>query len=188
MNSLRKIALVVGHNAKSQGAVRVTDKMTEFAWNGTLAKDLQAIMPSRYIILYRDPAGGYAKEIDRVYAEANRINAAATIELHFNGAADPRATGTEVLSSGTRNSMILCNGLQNAMLQSLKLRSRGVKVLNKDMRGGRSLWAGRAPAALIEPYFGSNPSDCAISDKNYQAFVKSLHEACSAFLNRPDMA
>lgn len=184
---MKKIALIIGHNPKSQGAVRVTDGMTEFAFYKKLAEDLKALAPDQYVILQRSPEGGYAKEIDRVYAEANALRVSGTVELHFNAAAAASASGTEVLTSGTRNSMILCNLLQDHMTTALKLKSRGVKQVTKQQRGGRSLWVGSSPAALIEPFFGSNRNDCEVIDRNYDKFVKSLHDACTTFLKRPDI-
>ena len=184
---MKKIALIVGHNPKSQGAVRVTDGKSEYVFNKKLAEDLKALKPEQYSIIFRDPAGGYAKEIDLAYAEANEQRVSGTVELHFNASAAASATGTEVLTSGTRNSMILCNLLQDKMFLALRLKNRGVKQVTKQQRGGRSLWAGSSPAALIEPFFGSNRNDCEVIDRNYDKFVKALHDACTTFLNRADI-
>lgn len=184
---MKKIALIVGHNPKSQGAARVTDGVTEYVFYKKVAEELKALDPDQYVILYRDPAGGYSKEIDRVYAEADAQRVSGTVELHFNAAGSASATGTEVLTSGTRNSLILSNLLQDKMVVALRLKSRGVKQVTKQQRGGRSLWAGRAPAALIEPFFGSNRHDCETVDEKRDKFVKALHDACTTFLNRPDI-
>lgn len=183
---MKRIALIVGHNAKSQGAVRVTDGMTEFAFYKKVAEDVKALAPSQYVVLLRKPEGGYASEIDRVYAEADAAGVSGTVELHFNGSASPSANGTEVLTSGTRGSLILSNLLHYYITGALETRRRGVKQVTNQQRGGRSLWVGRSPAALIEPFFGSNRHDCETVDSKYAEFVQALHKACTFFLTRPD--
>jgi hypothetical protein len=41
-------------------------------------------------------------------------------------------------------------------------RNRGVKVFSSDDRGYRQVVAGRVPAVLPEPFFGSSASDAAV--------------------------
>ncbi len=50
------------------------------------------------------------------------------------------------------------------MLSALGRRDRGIKILSRSDRGGRSLHAGRAPAILVEPFFGSHSADCRAAD------------------------
>ena len=183
---MKQIALIIGHNVKAQGAVRVTDRVSEFVFWSKLARELAALNPEQYVILERQAGLDYATEIDRVYAKANDLGVSGTVELHFNSAAAASASGTEVLTSGTRGSMILSNLLQDKMQVALRLKSRGVKQVTKQQRGGRSLWAGASPAALIEPFFGSNRNDCEVVDRVRATFVAALHDACTTFLKRPD--
>ena len=178
-NDRSKIALVIGHNARSQGAVRVTDKRTEYDINSDLAVAIRDLDPVRYVIVRRTAGAG---EIGRAYAEVDRLGVKASVELHFNGAAAPSATGTETLTSGTRNSLRLAQGVQAGMVRALGLRDRGVKVIPRTGRGGASLWTGKPPAILIEPYFGSNAGDCAAADRNFLALSRAIHEACTAYL------
>ena len=184
---MKKLALIVGHNSKAQGAVRVTDGVSEYAYYSKFADELAALAPDQYVVLHRKPSSGYSTEIDQVYGEANNLHVSATVELHFNASASPSATGTEVLTSGTRNSMILCNLMQETLTKTLRLKSRGVKQVTKQQRGGRSLWAGYSPAALIEPFFGSNRHDCETVDNLRHEFLRAVHAACLAFLARPDV-
>ena len=184
---MKKIALIIGHNSRAKGAVRVTDGVSEYDYYTKFAEELAALTPDQYVILKRQPSSGYSTEIDKVYGEANALHVSATVELHFNASASASATGTEVLTSGTRNSMILCNSLQEKLTQALRLKSRGVKQVTKQQRGGRSLWAGYSPAALIEPFFGSNRHDCETVDKLRHEFLHAVHDACTTFLSRPDI-
>ena len=175
---MSKIALVIGHNARFQGAVRVTDKRTEYDINSDLAVAIRDLDPARYVIVRRTAGTG---EIGRAYAEVDRLGVAASVELHFNSAEAASATGTETLTSGTSNSARLARGVQVAMVRALGLRDRGVKVIARNGRGGASLWTGKPPAILIEPYFGSNPTDCAAADRNFSALARAIHEACVAY-------
>lgn len=173
-----KVALIVGHNAKAQGAVRVTDGRTEYDWCGVLAEAIHRLDPARYIIIRRTPGTG---EIARAYAMADQTGVLATVELHFNGG-PAAATGTETLTSGSRGSVRLCDLLQRHMVSALGLPDRGVKVRGRKDRGGSSLHSGKAPAALIEPYFGSNRGDCVTADAQMTNLALAIHRACVAYL------
>lgn len=158
-----KLAVVVGHNRISQGAVRSDTGESEFVYNTDLAKKMRDIVGEQYPdlklkIFHRTPGGGYTSEIERVYGEVDQWNADASIELHFNSAGDPRASGTETFSSGSSRSVRLAQEVQMEMVETLGLRDRGVKIRNSRTkgRGYLSLVSGRAPAILIEPFFASS--------------------------------
>lgn len=178
---MTKIALVIGHNARSQGAVRVTDGRTEYDLNSNLAVAIRDLDPARYVIIRRTSG---ANEIGRAYAQVDASGAVASVELHFNAAAAKSATGTETLTSGTLSSLRLARGVQAGMVRALGLRDRGLVTIRKGSggRGEASLWTGRPPAVLIEPYFGSNPTDCAAADRNFSALARAIHDACTTFL------
>ncbi|GAW37010.1 N-acetylmuramoyl-L-alanine amidase [Roseovarius sp. A-2] len=179
---MRKIAIIIGHNAKSQGAVRVTDGKSEFQWNSHLAEMIRAHAgcdPDAEIRIFRRQSGfGYTKQIQDVYARADAWGADVTIELHFNASASSAASYTVTLSSGSAGSLALCERLQAAQVSALGLRDAGVKVRERNGgRGWRSLWTGRAPAALIEPYFGSNFNDCIVADKRKEELAREIYQA-----------
>lgn len=163
-----KLAVVVGHNAQSQGAVRGDTRETEYVWNGRLAQVMERLAPEFGVdlrVFRRVAGGGYRSEILRVYSQVDQWGADASIELHFNGAASPDASGTETLSSGTALSLRLAAAVQNEMVIALGLRDRGIKTVSSSERGGRSLIAGVAPAILVEPFFGSSPKGQAASNE-----------------------
>ena len=163
-----KLAVVIGHNSVSQGAVRGDTGETEYVWNGRLAEIMERLAPKFDIdlrVFRRVPGGGYRSEIRRVYSEVDKWGADASIELHFNGSADPSATGIETLSSGTALSLRLAQAVQDEMVCLLGLRDRGVKTIRGDDRGGASLISGAAPAILVEPFFGSSPKGQAATDE-----------------------
>lgn len=169
-----KIAIVVGHNVRAQGAVRATDGRTEYDWNGDLADMIEEISPHHVEVFRRTPAGGYSAEIDRVYREVDAWGADVSLELHFN-AFTASSQGCETLSSGTNGSMILATHVHGEILRHLPVRDRGIKTVKAHQRGGRSLWAGRAPAVLLEPYFGSNPEECHMADDYKGVLAEAIY-------------
>ncbi|MEP0155208.1 N-acetylmuramoyl-L-alanine amidase [Pseudophaeobacter sp.] len=183
-----KLAIVVGHNARAQGAVRPDTGETEFAWNSRLAKLIEEearLFPQIEVqTFFREYCGSYRREIATVYEKADDWGADATNELHFNSHSNEAATGTEVLSSGSASSMRYATALQNRMGDALGLKDRGVKI-RRSGRGSESLMCGRAPAVLIEPFFGSSPQGQAKTDEEHEqrALARSILQATQdAFL------
>lgn len=170
-----KLAIVVGHNENSQGAVRTDTYETEFQFNKDLAKKINAVVDEQFDDIqvktfYRTPGGGYTSEIRRVYKEVDAWNADGSIELHFNSAGDPQASGTETFTSGSAKSMILAEEVQMEMVETLGLRDRGIKIRNSRTkgRGYMSLVSGKAPAILIEPFFGSSVLGQGATDEDFE--------------------
>lgn len=157
-----KAAIVVGHNSEAKGARGKSPiGEHEFTYNDRIADQMVRLArgPLTAKKFHRQKSSSYSREIDAVYAEVDEYGADVSVELHFN-AASATATGTETLSSGSSGSLALAKSVQDSMLATLGLRDRGVKILGKGDRGGRSLHAGRPPAILVEPFFGSNSGDC----------------------------
>ncbi|MBR9651933.1 N-acetylmuramoyl-L-alanine amidase [Thalassovita aquimarina] len=183
-----KLAIVVGHNARAQGAVRPDTGETEFVWNTDLARIIEdeAAHFDEITVktFFREAGLGYSREIRDVYARTDRWGADATCELHFNSHHTANATGTETLSSGSALSLAFAMALQERMLDALGLKDRGEKIVRKG-RGAASLISGRAPAALIEPFFGSSPEGQAATDEAHEKRVLAraiLLAAQDAFL------
>lgn len=179
---MTKIAIVVGHNSKAQGAVRVLDGRTEFDWNNELAALIQSHDPANIRVFRREAGGGYSAEIDRVYKQVDAWGADVSMELHFNASVNPKANGGETLSSGTNGSMALAKQVRTRLTKVLGNTDRGIKIVGRHDRGGRSLWQGRAPAILTEPYFGSNPSECLTAQMHMDEMAEAYYRGALAFL------
>lgn len=185
-----KLAIVVGHNSARQGAERLDSRESEFVWNGRLARRIERLAGDYGLqvrTFFRTPGGGYSTEIRRVYAEVDAWGADASVELHFNGASSAEATGTETLSSGTALSLRLAESVQREMVLALGLRDRGIKTRSSSDRGGMSLISGRAPAILVEPFFGSSPVGNRATDEEAEqerladAILRGTAEAFQGF-------
>lgn len=178
-----KIAIVVGHNARRQGAVSV-DGISEYTFNSELAHQIKEHDPDAVGLFFRRLGGGYSAEIDRVYREADAWGADCTIELHFNGSSSPSANGVLTLSSGTRGSLALAQEVQLRCVRVMETRDRGVEVRTRHQRGGRSLWQGKAPAILTEPFFGSNPEDWRRANARMEYLAEAIFRGACAYLQK----
>ena len=178
-----KIAVVIGHNEIAQGATRVTDGRTEYDWNSELASLIWEHDPLNVKVFRRVRGGGYSQEIDRVYKEVDDWGADVSIELHFNASGNPNVSGGETLSSGTSGSLKLAKLIRSYASEALGLKDRGVKIRRRHERGGRSLWQGKAPAVITEPYFGSNTKDCLRADKHMDELAEAYYRACINYGN-----
>jgi len=166
-----KLAIVVGHNHVAQGAVRPDTGETEYVWNLDLARmiedEAQDFREIQVKVFKRQPARSYTEEIGRVYDQVDFWDADTSCELHFNSHTSRIATGTEVLSSGSRKSLAFAEAMQGRLIEALNLRDRGVKI-RRSGRGSESLMSGQAPAILIEPFFGSSPRGQQATDEPHE--------------------
>lgn len=179
----KKLAIVVGHNHRAQGAVRITDGVSEFVWNSKLASMIAAHAPDQIKVFFRQHGAGYSREVDKVYAQLDAWGANASVELHFNGIGNPKVHGGMTLSSGTSGSMELAQHIQSHSVAALGVRDLGIKVRGRKDRGGRSLHAGKAPAIMTEPFFGSNADDCRRADRHMDELAEAIVRGAWAFFD-----
>jgi len=172
-----KISIIVGHNFRAKGAARALDGVPEWTWNRDLANRIRKLNPRNIEVFFRTPGRG---GVAHAYAESDRWGADVSVELHFNAARARAATGCETLTSGSRGSRRLAAAVQKRMVAALGLRDRGIKTRTPggktalDRRGSTSLFAGRAPAVIVEPYFGSNINDCRIADAKKDVLAEAI--------------
>lgn len=176
-----KIAIVVGHNIRARGAVSV-DGTSEFVWNSDLAEMIREHDLNAVRVFTRRRGGGYSAEIDRVYSEVDAWGADVSAELHFNGSSSANACGVLTLSSGSKGSLALAEQVHAKCLAVMERPDRGVEVRGRHDRGGRSLWQGRAPAIMTEPFFGSNPEDWRRANARKEYLAEAIFRGCCAYL------
>jgi len=159
---MKKIAIIVGHNKRSQGAQSIEPiGRSEFDFNSELAEIMETKANNFQFdvkVFSREYLGSYRKEIKKVYKEVNNWNADYSTELHFNSAVFTVA-GSEVLSSGSQKSIKFAELTQKEQVKLFGREGRtdrGVKIRKKGSRGYLSLVSGNAPAIIVEPFFGSN--------------------------------
>lgn len=183
-----KLGVVVGHTKNKPGAFSETMNVHEYKWNSDLGKKIEPHANANLEIktFFRDGHG-----IAGAYREADQWGADLTVELHFNSSDNVTATGTGVLYfPGSARGRRWAGLLRDQIGQVLGLpdwpRGTGGVVTpfqasGVQERGKASLGAGRAPAALIEPFFGSNPNDCAVASAEKGALARAIAAAAGRF-------
>jgi N-acetylmuramoyl-L-alanine amidase len=162
----KKLALIVGHNSKAKGAVRVDTGESEYDFNrrvaGIAMEYARQNYPGLHVVkILRAPSDSVGDEIRTAYARADALGVDATIELHFNSHGSKSARGRETLYSDTDAGLFLAIEIQMLTGAAFpELRDRGLKEVMSGERGWLSLTSGRAPAVIVEPFFGSNQGDC----------------------------
>ena len=155
-----KIAFVVGHHKKSKGAYSSFIGYSEWDFYNEVIKELGDVS----VFWHDENISGYTSRIQNTADKINRVNFDLVIELHFNSSANSKANGCETLyyykSSKGR---IYADKFSELIVEQTGIKSRngGLKALeNKQDRGFASVYYTKAPTILIEPFFGSNKSDC----------------------------
>lgn len=167
---MRRVALIVGHTAKAQGATNYLGE-SEYRFNTRIANAVKRhvdIMQSdlHLEVWYRDD--GWAA----VQAKAEEFKPSMTVELHFN-AADGIAYGTEILvykgASRFEDIVRIADEMTDRLADMFSLKERhtfkldddsmadGVKVMSSGRGVGNLKYmhqAGVPIVMLIEPVFG----------------------------------
>lgn len=171
---MKKFAVIVGHTKDSQGANSPYGIPSEYHFNSEVAKYLTDIADIYYYDTYK---GGYSAMVRRLYNHINQHDYDLTIELHYN-AAGALAHGTEVLYyANNRKGLKLAENLSSLISSKFGTKDRGAKGRGKSDRGGYALYAGKATALLLEPFFGTNKDDVNKfkgQEKKYAGVIKDF--------------
>ena len=179
-----QFSIIVGHTKTQPGFVSPYLKQSEYDWNRDLADRIKIKSGNLKVkIFYRDVVG-----IAGAYKASDEWGAHASVELHFNASHNATSTGSGVLYlAGSSKGKAFAQHLQSQLKKVLSLPDwpkgcGGVvtpfQASGKQERGRTSLSAGKAAAALVEPFFGSNPSDCKAADLLKDDLA---HAYCEAF-------
>lgn len=193
---MRKIALIIGHNQRSQGAYS-TILGNEYSYWKEIAYKMKELQPETFDIYERLPNKYYVNEMKLVLQELNKHNYDFCLELHFNSF-DDKANGCECLCyyKTTQAQKIITQLLARLQMEyGLRIRSRRgiiqgkeivthgiILVENSKTRGGYGICNSKDTYILIEPFFASNPNE-AIKFKDTEEFSKFLVK----FVNEVDI-
>jgi N-acetylmuramoyl-L-alanine amidase len=168
-----KIALVVGHSEKAQGAANSDSRITEFQYNKKLVAQTQEKLQNmgiEAVIIYRDTYKGLPGKI-------NKENPDLIVSFHCN-ACNKKASGSETLFLlRSKNGKILADELQKYVVSVLELPNRGAKPRTIDDRGGFLLKYTKAPCVILEPFFIDNNSDLKKAQKLQEELASSISMA-----------
>lgn len=177
-----KVAFVIGHTSRAKGANSpYIGSEWDFHQSEAVKKALAKAAKDHGVdarFLTFDPSlPGYHNRCRALAAEINAFDPDYVVELHFNSFHSPSAHGTETLHTGTKGSLALAGMLQACTVDCLGTVSRSVPLVHVKstrQRGGGLIRRVRAPAALPEFGFGSNPSDAAKMEKNWPTLAVDL--------------
>jgi len=154
-----KVAVVVGHDKKAQGAVGANGQ-SEWYYNKKVANKIVNKLSDKWHIkakvFFRDPdISGYSKKMTELHTRLQEWGADIAIELHFNSAENQKIDGAEVLYCSERGGQY-AEILQKEFVRHLEAHDRGIKKKTKKDRGGGFLCRGRAICLIGEPFFASH--------------------------------
>lgn len=167
-----KCALIVGHEAKNQGAENRYSKISEYNFNSMLAISIQRLVRNVEVeVVYRD-VNGYKKlprKVNNTYPDF-------IISLHCNSCNDPSISGSEVLYWGSsKRGKMLASLLQDSVSKVMLNRSRGIKAIKSEKeRGGLLLKNTSAPCVILEPFFISNFDDLQAGIIKYNELAQAV--------------
>lgn len=154
-----KIAYVIGHTKRDKGAYSPHLKVSEWDFYNEVVSHI----PNASIFHHDSNIGGYKTRVKATARKLNKVNFDLVICLHFN-AATPQANGCETLYYfASKKSKKYAQMFSDVVTKETGIKSRngGLKALTQpNDRGYAAVFYPKAPTILIEPFFGSNESDC----------------------------
>lgn len=157
-----KIALIVGHNARSEGTYSPFLEKTEFDFWLEVAKEVNKI-DDTIDVYCRNPAKNYIQEMKPVIAAINEKNYDYCLELHFNSSDKSSAKGCECLvhknsEKGKNVALSFLEMLNNEFKIPIRQKQTRGLILVEDSktRGAYGICKTKPAYVLIEPFFGSN--------------------------------
>lgn len=174
MLSKAKVAFVVGHNERAQGAQSYTyyvdgipTSVSEFQYWSERFKNIQKKLKELhgiYVpIIYRPKWGGYGHECSTVADELQKAKVDVSIHGHFN-AASYSVLGCECLITKTRHSLAVgvADYITDLLNRDLGFKERGddgIKVVDSKHRGSGMIYEceshGVKAPIIFEPAFGN---------------------------------
>jgi N-acetylmuramoyl-L-alanine amidase len=153
-----RVAVVIGHSNKDEGARNKNFEMSEFRFNQQLAHDIENNfseynMVDGITVVYRE--NGYAA----LPSEINLLNPDLIVSLHCN-AFNEEVNGCEMLyyhksEAGKKVAQIF----QNKIVNLFENKDRGIKPKTSEDRGGYLLRYTNAPCIIAEPFFIDNDEE-----------------------------
>lgn len=172
---MSKILLVPGHCITGdRGAFSSYLKQSEQVYNKRVADILKCRYNEDYDV-YEHSIQGYNSRQNALAKFANVKDYKMVVELHFNASVSHIAQGSEVLFfyksiKGREYAEITLDEI----LREFGLRKRGTKGVSSG-NGFGFLQKMKAPAILIEPFFGDDPK--CVAFENVERYAETLHRA-----------
>lgn len=177
-----KIAIVVGHQPSSPGAINKNLSVSEFDFNEMLAKDIKLnfedySLTDEIVVVYRET------NYQELPSQVNAVNPDLIVSLHAN-AFNTQTQGCEMLYYHTsKKSKHIADIFQRNINSVLKNKNRGIKPKTTEDKGGYLLRYTKAPAIICEPFFLDNDEELSLAKYSFtngeltEAYCISISEA-----------
>lgn len=157
---MEKVALIIGHNARSKGALSMIVG-SEFSYWKNIAEKIKGEIPELVDIYERKPSTNYVAEMKEVLKELNKNDYKFCLELHFNSSLSSSAKGCECLvyyknDKAKKLAIDLMARLQSKFKSTVRGNRGLIEVQDSNTRGGYGICNSKDTYILIEPFFGSN--------------------------------
>ena len=157
---MEKIALIIGHNARSKGAFSMIVG-SEFTYWKNIAEKIKSEIPELVDVYERKSSTNYVIEMKEVLKELNKNDYKFCLELHFNSSLSPSAKGCECLvyyknDKAKKLAIDLMARLQSKFKSTVRGNRGLIEVQDSNVRGGYGICNSKDTYILIEPFFGSN--------------------------------
>lgn len=181
-----KIAFVVGHSQKSQGAVDVNG-LQEWSFHLPVAEKCVAIAVARghEAAMFLRPNGGYTTAMAALVKEINAYQPDLVVSLHFNATPTHTVSGTEALHwPGSEGGEPLAKALAEEVSKALGTRNRGAKAQTHSHSSKPLplyiLKDTDAWASIVETHFGDVASDVAkaMAGRQSGALARAIVAGC----------
>jgi len=186
------IAICVGHsrpiNGHPEGGAVSVDGTSEWVFNNDLAFLIEAeLTKSRVssVVISSYDGVGYGAAQRWLAAHLKTLGVKLAIELHFNSADSPAATGHEWLywSTSSKGKALAAQLHAEMCLALPTIRARGIQPKTSADRGAEFLRGTHCPAVICEPGFGSNPNDWRILTLQKAALARAIAQSLLAYLD-----
>ena len=176
------IGICVGHSRKGDNGAVSTSGASEWQYNKKVAESLRSELKKRNInaVVFSNYEGStYGSAMSWICTQLILFNVNLAVERHFNSSSDPKANGYEFLYWGnSTKGRKICQLFQQVFNQRYpKNKDRGIKPLNLGSRGALFTRLTNVPAVILEPFFGSNPSEWATFGETIPALGEAYADA-----------
>lgn len=183
----KKIAICVGHSRSGDKGAVNTDGVSEWAFNKPLAERTAELLrdAKHDVKVWSEYSGsGYGPAMRWLAEQIRDYAADVAVELHFNSAG-PEANGYEFLH--------FCRSGRSARLASCfhfsfkkffpQRKPRGLKSIDSGDRGSVFLQRTHCPAAILEPFFGSNAEETEFYSARREELARAYADAIISWLS-----
>lgn len=185
--NVKKLVLLIGHNAKAKGAAN--GETNEYDYNLDLARKICANIAGPSVtpmIFKRRWDLPKDRELAEVVERVNEWGPDLTIELHLNSFDSPAASGTEILIAGNmaaNYSADLPERMLDKITTLLGTRNRGEHIIHGPGESGWPIQSNlNGERLLLESFFLSSPDDLAAGIEKKEELAEAIAAVASKYL------